>query len=339
MMTRVSNGRTARISAVLQGLAIALSLGSCMAFAQDRYPSKPIRMIVPFAPGGATDLAGRAASGRLSTVLGQPIIIDNRVGAAGVVGTEVVARSPADGYTLLYGASSTMLIVPVLDPRTPFDVLRDFEVVGQAAKLPLLLAASATLGVSDLKGLRALITANPPKFSYGSAGSGTGSHIAGAAFAAMIGAPQVVHVPYKGTAPAIVDTIAGRLTYIFDGMGPLGEHIRSGKLIGIAIAEKERAPQFPNIPSMSEIGLTEFLDYAWAPWIGIYAPKGTSPAIVERINGELNRANRDPEFVKKLAELGFTPMTATVAESRAEVVRQSTMWAPLIKKLNIRAGD
>ena len=331
------------LSNVVRGLALATLLASGavanVALAQDSYPGKPIRMVVPFAPGGATDLAGRAISDRLASHLGQPIVIENRVGAGGVVGTVVVAKSPADGYTLLYGASSTMLIGPVLDPKTPFDVTRDFVVVGQAAKLPLLMAASATLGVSDLRGLRAAITANPEKFSYGSAGAGTTSHVGAAAFAAMIGAPQVVHVPYKGTAPAIIDVIAGRLSFIVDAIGPLSEHIRSGKLVGIAITEKERAPQFPNIPTMAEAGMPEFLEYAWTPWSGIYAPKGTAPAIVERVNRDLNRANREPDLVKKLTELGFTPIYATVAESQAEVARQSTMWAPLIKRLNIQAGN
>lgn len=317
---------------------IALLAGAT-AFAQEHYPSKPIRMVVPFAPGGATDVAARALSDRLGALLGQPIVIDNRGGAGGQVGTVVVAKSAPDGYTLLYGASSTMLILPVLQSNVQFDTVRDFSVAVRAVKLPLVLAASATLGVSDLKGLRELLLANPEKYAYGSAGAGTTSHVAAAAFAQMIGAPKVVHVPYKGTAPAIVDTIAGRLAYIVDSMAPLGEHIRSGRLVGIAITEKERVPQFPNLPTMAEAGMPEFLKYTWTPWSGIYLPKGTPQAIIERINQDVNRVLKEPEVVKKLATLGFFPIYEGAAAAQALVDKESTMWAPLLKSIGIEGGN
>lgn len=316
-----------------------LLIASGSAQAQDAWPSKSVRMVVPFAPGGATDLAARAVSERLSQMFGQTIVIDNRAGAGGQVGTVIVAKSPADGYTLLYGASSTMLILPALESNVQFDTVRDFSVAAMAVKLPLLLAASPSLGVTDLKGLRDLLKANPDKYSYGSAGAGTTSHVGAAAFAQMIGAPQVVHVPYKGTAPAIVDVLAGRLAYIVDAMGPLGEHIRSGRLVGIAITEKERVPQFPNLPTMAEAGLPEFLNYTWTPWSGIYVPKGTSTAIIERINRDVNRALKEPELLKKLTELGFFPIYASAAEAQALVNRESTLWAPLLKNLNIKGGN
>jgi tripartite-type tricarboxylate transporter receptor subunit TctC len=309
------------------------------AAAQDVYPSKPIRMIVPFVPGGATDLAARTSADRLAAHLGQPIVLDNRGGAGGALGTVAAARAPADGYTLLYAPSSTMLIGPALDPKTPFDTMRDFAVIGQAVRHPMILAASATLGVSDLNGLRATIKADPSKFSFGSAGAGTVSHVGSAAFASMIGAPEVIHVPYKGTAPAIVDVIAGRVSYIIDAIGPLAEHIRSGKLVGIAITSKQRAPQLPNLPTMAEAGLPEFLAYDWTPWSGIFVPKGTPPAVVERLNQALASALREPELGRRLIELGFIPMNPTLAESQAAVLQQSTMWAPLLKKLNIDAGS
>ena len=320
-------------------LSVGLAFGCLSAMAQDSWPNKSVRMVVPFAPGGATDLAARAVSERLSQMFGQTIVIDNRAGAGGQVGTVIVAKAPADGYTLLYGASSTMLILPALESNVQFDTVRDFSVAAMAVKLPLLLAASPSLGVTDLKGLRELLKANPEKYSYGSAGAGTTSHVGAAAFAQMIGAPQIVHVPYKGTAPAIVDVLAGRLAYIVDAMGPLGEHIRAGRLVGIAITEKERVPQFPNLPTMAEAGLPEFLNYTWTPWSGIYVPKGTPAGIIERINRDVNRALKEPELLKKLTELGFFPIYASVAESQALVNRESTLWAPLLKTLNIKGGN
>ena len=329
-----------RMLAALLPLAMAMTmvLPAREAAAQDAWPNRAVRMVVPFAPGGATDLAARTIGDRLSSLLGQAIVIDNRPGAGGAVGAVIVAKSPADGYTLLYGASSSMLILPVLEP-VQFDTVRDFSIAARAVKLPLLLAASPSLGVTDLKGLRDKLRANPEKYAYGSAGAGTTSHVGSAAFAQMIGAPGVVHVPYKGTAPAILDVMAGRLAYIMDAMGPLGEDIRAGKLVGIAITEKERAPQFPNIPTMAEAGLPEFLDYTWTPWSGIYVPKGTPQPIIERINREVNRELKEPEVLKKLNDMGFFPVYQSVAEAQALVNREATLWAPLLKKLNISTGN
>jgi len=314
--------------------AVGMGLAARDAAAQEAWPTRVIHEVVPFAPGGATDLAARALSDRLGALLGQPIVIDNRPGAGGALGAVIVAKAPADGYTLLYAASSSMLILPVLE-QVQFDTVRDFSIAVRAVKLPLLLAASPSLGVTDLKGLIAKLRANPDKYAYGSAGSGTTSHVGSAAFAQMIGASGVVHVPYKGTAPAILDVIAGRLAYIMDAMGPLGENIRAGKLVGIAVTEKERVPQFPNIPTMAEAGLPEFLDYTWTPWSGIYVPKGTPQPIIERINRDANRALKEPELMKKLDDMGFFPVYQSAAEAQALVNRESTLWAPLLKKLNI----
>jgi len=320
---------TAVALAILALPALALS-----GQAQDKYPSKPVTMIVPFAPGGATDIAARAIAEKLSVRLGQNIIIDNRAGAGGATGTVLASKAPADGYTLLYNASSTMFIVPVLE-TVQYDPVRDFSVAVRAVKLPLVLAASATLGVKDLKGLRDLLKANPNKYSYGSAGAGTTSHVASAAFAKMIGAEGVEHIPYRGTAPAIVDVIGGRVTYISDAMGPLTEFLKSGQLVGIAITEKERAPQFPNIPTMAEAGLPEFLEYTWTPWSGIYLPKGAPQAIIEQINRETNAALREPELSKKLVDLGFSTINEDVATSQALVNSDAKKWTPLLKSLKI----
>ncbi len=318
-------------------LGVALATAALPAAAQDKYPSHPITMIVPFAPGGATDIAARAIADKLSARLGQNIVIDNRAGAGGAVGTVAAAKAPADGYTILYNASSTMFIVPVLE-SVQFDPVRDFSVAVRAVKLPLVIAASPTLGVKDLKGLRELLKANPEKYAYGSAGAGTTSHVAAAALAQMVGAPGVVHVPYRGTAPAIVDVIGGRLAYIADAMGPLSEHLKSGQLIGIAITEKERASQFPNIPTMAEAGLPEFLEYTWTPWSGIYLPKGAPPAVIELINRETRAALAEPELGKRLVDLGFSTINEDVATSQALVNSDAQKWAPLLKSLKITSN-
>lgn len=312
----------------------AVAFATLPALAQDKYPSKPITMIVPFAPGGATDIAARAIAEKLSPRLGQNIVVENRPGAGGAVGTVAAAKAPADGYTMLYNASSTMFIVPVLE-TVQFDPVRDFNVAVRAVKLPLVLAASATLGVKDLKGLRDLLKANPNKYAYGSAGAGTTSHVASAAFAQMIGAQGVEHIPYRGTAPAIVDVIGGRLAYISDAMGPLTEFLKSGQLVGIAITEKERASQFPNIPTMAEAGLPEFLEYTWTPWSGIYLPKAAPKAVLEQINRETRAALAEPELAKKLVGLGFSTIDEDVATSQALVNGDARKWAPLLKSLKI----
>jgi tripartite-type tricarboxylate transporter receptor subunit TctC len=315
-------------------VALALAVVAMPAGAQDKYPSKPITMIVPFAPGGATDIAARALAEKLSPRLGQTIVVENRPGAGGAVGTVLAAKAPADGYTMLYNASSTMFIVPVVE-SVQFDPVRDFNVAVRAVKLPLVLAASATLGVKDLKGLRDLLVANPNKYSYGSAGAGTTSHVASAAFAQMIGAQGVEHIPYRGTAPAIVDVIAGRVAYISDAMGPLTEFLKAGSLIGLAITEKQRATQFPNIPTMAEAGLPEFLEITWTPWSGIYLPKGTPAAILEQVNREARAALADPALAKKLVDLGFSTIDEDVATSQALVNSDAQKWGPQLKALKL----
>jgi tripartite-type tricarboxylate transporter receptor subunit TctC len=317
-------------------MAAALGLAAGAANAQDAFPNKPIRMIIPFAPGGATDLAGRAVADRLSQLLGQPIVIENRVGAGGQVGTAAVAKSPADGYTWLFGASSVMLILPALEQNVQFDTLKEFSVVARTSRLPLIIAVPASLGIKDLNGLRAYMKADPGKISYGSAGNGTTSHVGAAAFAQINGTPQAVHVPYKGTAPAIVDLVAGRLTYIMDAIGPLQEQIKAGKLVAIANTDKERAPQLPDLPTALEAGMPEFAKYPWTAWSGIFVPKGTPQPIIDRINREANRALKEPEVIKKLVDLGFGTLYGSAAEAQQIVNQEFAMWPPLIKSLGIK---
>jgi len=321
------------------GMLAGLGLVAGQSHAQDNYPSKPIRMIIPFAPGGATDLAGRAVADRISQLLAQPIVIDNRVGAGGQVGTAAVAKSPADGYTWLFGASSVMLILPALESSVQFDTLKEFSVVARTSRLPLIIAVPAMLGVKDLKGLSALLKADPGKHSYGSAGAGTTSHVGSAAFAQINGTPQVLHVPYKGTAPAIVDLVAGRLTYIMDAIGPLAPQIKAGKLIALANTDRERAPQLPDVPTAAEAGMTEFAKYPWTAWSGIFVPKGTPQPIIERVNREANRAVQEPEVTKRLVDLGFGTLSGSAAEAQEIVNREFAMWPPLIKSLGIKPGN
>lgn len=332
-LTALSKLGPANLRTVLLGCAMAFAAPALQA--QETFPNRPVRIIVPYGAGGGTDITARQISERLTAQTGQAFIVDNRAGAASQIGTEAVARSPADGYTLLFSSSSSLTLLPALDAKARFDVLRDFDAVAIASKVPLVLVVPASLGVKDLAGLRALLKANPGKHSYASAGIGTGSHVAPAVLLQMTGATGVVHVPYKSAGAASLEVIAGRNTMMFDAVFQQLQNIRSGRVIALAVTDTARVASLPDVPTMSEAGMPEFMKLTWAPWQGFLAPKGTPRPILERLNQEIGRALRDPGLMKTFAATEVTPMGRPLAETQAFVEKEVKEWGALIKTVGI----
>src|SRR5499427_8128785 len=265
-------------------LAVGLFLAAACTFpavAQDaeNYPTKPIRMIVPYPPAGGTDVVARILADPLATVLGQPIVIDNRGGAAGNLGTDLAAKAPADGYTILFTLSSHT-INPKLYDNLPFDVERDFAPISLAALSPQILVANPSVPANNVRELIALAKAQPGKLNFASVGTGSPGHIAGELFKLKTGT-DIVHVPYKGGGPAVVDTIGGQVQLLFVSMPAAWQHVKAGKLKAIAVTSAKRSIAAPDVPTIAESGIP---DYVVDSWYGALAPAKTPPAIVAKLN-------------------------------------------------------
>ena len=282
-----------------QALLIAALLALAgSAVAQD-YPTKPIKFIVPYPPGGGTDVVARILVEPLSAELGQPIIIDNRGGAAGNLGTDLVAKAPADGYTILFTLSSHT-INPKLYEKLPFDVERDFAPISLAAQIPQILVVNPSLPVTSVKELIAFAKANPGKLNYASVGIGSPGHIAGELFKLKTGV-DMVHVPYKGGGPAVIDTIGGQVQVLFVSMPAALQHVKSGRLRAIAVTSAKRSASAPELPTIAEAGVP---DYAVESWYGALAPAKTPPAIVARLNAAFVKVLDNPQVKERLFAQG-----------------------------------
>ncbi len=289
-------------------------------------------MLIGFAPGGATDIAGRILSERMSQTLGQTIVIENRAGAGGQIALEAGATAAPDGYTLNFTNGGAVTILPVLN-RVGFDTLRDFAAVGTVAKQPLVLVASPQLGVSDFAGLRKKLVAEPDKHAFGSAGIGTNSHLGPAYISQLIGT-KMTHVEYKGTAQAITDLVSGRLAIHVDAISVVGDLMKSNKLIGIAVLDNDRVAGL-NLPTIVQAGLPEYLKYDWSSWFMVVAPKATPSAVVDRLNRDMAVSLKDPEVVKRYAAIAMTPTWRTPAESIKYLEEQVKAWPPLFKQMGL----
>ncbi len=316
---------TACISA---GLAVA---AAGPAFAASAYPDRPVRLIVGFAPGGAADILGRVAAQQLSDRLGQQVVVDNRGGAGGLIATEIAVKANADGYTLLF-SSIPHVINPHLYKKVSYDAIRDFTPVVQFVAVPLMMAAGPSLPVKSVKELIAYAKANPGKINYGSAGSGSSSHLAVELFKSMAGV-RMAHIPYKGTGPLITDMLAGQIGVTIASAVPLAPHVRSGgKLRGLAVTGPKRSAAFPELPAIAET----VPGYEVVNWFGIFAPAGTPAEIVKRINAELNAALSAPELVKRLNAQGADAVGGS-AEGFARVVKADyAKWAKVVKESGAR---
>ncbi|HEY7238560.1 MAG TPA: tripartite tricarboxylate transporter substrate binding protein [Burkholderiales bacterium] len=281
-------------------VVILLSLTVLGAQAQP-YPSKPIRYIVPFAPGGTTDILGRMVAAGLASSLGQPVVVENKPGQAGSIGSTELARAAPDGYTLGGGTISSHAINVTLYPSLPYDPLKDFAPITMLATLPNMLIVHPSLNVNSVKELIALLKSNPNKYSFGSAGNGTSQHISGELFKIMTGT-QMQHIPYKGSGPMIPDLLAGTIQLSFENITTAYPPVKAGRLRALAVTSSKRSFVAPDVPTMAEAGLA---GYDISSWQAMYAPAGTPREIVARLHAETAKILRAPENQKKLSDLGL----------------------------------
>jgi tripartite-type tricarboxylate transporter receptor subunit TctC len=292
-------------------IPILLAIGAlpCVAAVSPMYPVKPIRWIVPYPAGGGSDTVARALAPRLQESFGQSVVVDNRGGAAGVVGTEMGAAAPADGYTLVFAVGS-FVVTPYLNRNVKYDPVRDFSPVTLLAINPYLFAANASVPVNSVSELIAYAKANPGKLNYGSAGAGGGNHLAMELFNSMAGT-SIIHVPYKGAAPGITDLISGQLQLMMSTMGPLLPHVKTGRLKALAVTGNRRSPAIPTAPTVAESGLPGF-DYV--NWYALLTPAGTPGAINRKLSSAIGAILKSPDIAPTFAAQGFEPRSTTPEE-------------------------
>ena len=299
------------------------------ASAQDGWPNRAITYVVPFTPGGSTDVIGRVIAEKLTGALGQPVVVDNRPGAAGAVGATYVAKGKADGYTLFGGTISTHAINASLYKNLPYDPVKDFEPISLVAFLPNVLMVAPSLGVNTLAELVALLKKDASKRTFASSGAGTSTHLAGELMADLIGVP-LTHVPYKGTPPAMLDVASGQVTFMFDQFTAALPLVQSGKLKLLAVTTARRASIAPQLPTMAEAGVPGF---EMASWQAVYAAKGTPRPIVERLAAEIAKALKTPEVHDKLTtQFGMEVAAGSPAELAALMQKEIPRWAELVRK-------
>ena len=297
----------------------------------DAYPARPIRLIVPYAPGGNADIIGRYMAERLTDALGKQVVVDNRPGANSIIGTELAARAPADGYTLLIVASAHA-INPSLVRKLPYDTLKDLAPISLVGSTPLILVAHPSLPVQNVKQLIAYAKARPGQLNFGSSGNGSPANLAGALFNLMAGV-DLVHVAYKGTAQATSDIIAGHVQLGFPSMTSVLPQVKSGKLKGLAMTAAQRSPLAPDMPTVAESGLS---GYQASIWNGLLAPSGTPAAIVNKLNGAIVRVLKSAEARERYGGMGADVLVSSPAEFEAFVRAEMIKWAKVIREANIR---
>jgi tripartite-type tricarboxylate transporter receptor subunit TctC len=315
----------------LAGL-LACAVLAPMASSAQEWPARPVRFVVPFATGGSADVFGRVVATRLQETLGQSFVIENRPGAGSIIGTDVVAKSPADGYTLLI-MSNTHTVNESLIANKPFQLMRDFEPVAPINESDLVLVAKTALPASTISEILAAAKAKPDGMTYASSGNGTPYHMAGELLKAMAGI-QIVHVPYKGSSQARTDVLGGQVDMMFDAIPTMVAQVSGGKVKAIATTGRERSAIMPNVPTVNESGVP---GYTATIWIGVMAPKGTPAAIVNRLNAEIGKATSDPELRKRWAAQGTAAMTMNVAQFGKFLADDIAKWSGVVKSANIKA--
>ena len=309
----------------LAGLVLALIAG--VAAAQP-WPSKPIKWVVPFAPGGTTDILARTIGEKLSVTLGQPIIVENKPGAGGGVGAEQVAKSPPDGYTIMGGTISTHAINASLYKNLPYDPVRDFAPITLIVRVPNMLVVNPDVPAKDVRELIALLKMNPGKYSFASSGNGTSQHLSGELFKVMTGV-EMQHVPYRGSPPALADVVGGQVTMTFDNITTAWPLVKGGKLRALAVTTATRSPIAPDVPTLAESGLA---GYEIGSWQGVFAPAGVPAEIVKRFNAEIVRIINAPDVRQKLVDMGAEPAPNTSEEFAAMVKAEVAKWADVVRK-------
>ena len=317
----------------LQAALLGASLTLVGAAIAQSYPSKPIRLVVPFTPGGVTDTSGRLIAEQLSKRLGQQVIVDNKPGASGNIGTQQVAAAEGDGYTLLLGFDGTLVINPHVFPKTGFDTLKDFAPIGKIGDAVLILVANPSFPAKNLKDLIALSKTQAGGLSYGTSGTGGTPHIAGELLRQRTGA-NLVHVPYKGGGQALTDVLGGNIPLVYTAIASAIPHVKSGKLLPIAVSSSKRASSMPDVATFIENGVT---DFEASSWVGLLAPAKTPRAIIARLNTELTAVLNDPEVKERLNGMGITAAPGTAESFGAELSRDLAKYGPVVKAAGIKA--
>jgi tripartite-type tricarboxylate transporter receptor subunit TctC len=316
----------------MKALLVACALLSGSAQAQDVYPSKPLRLILPFPPGGGTDILGRLLAERLAANLGQPVVTENRGGAGGNVGAEAAARAAPDGYSLVLVAPS-LAISPTLYSKLNYDPVKDFAPIALVASVPNVMITHPSVPANNLQEFIALARSKPGGMNFGSGGSGTSNHLAGELLNLTAGI-KLVHVPYKGVNLAMNGVLAGEVHLAFIGIPVPAPHIKAGRLRALAVLARERSPILPDVPTAEEAGLGNF---DVTTWYGILAPAGTPRPVINRLNAELVKIMRNPEVTERLALMATDPLTSTPEEFGAYLQAEIAKWGDVVRKAGLRA--
>jgi len=322
-------------------VVVALLFGAAQAASQDAtpastatggYPARPIRLIVPFPPGGSTDILARALGEKLAQGLAQPVVIDNRPGAGGSIGAEAVARAAADGYTLMMGHLGTLAVNPAIYKNLPYDPVKSFAPVSLMAIVPSVLVVNPSLPVASAGELVAYAKAHPGKLTYGSAGNGSTSHLTTEYFKLITGT-DILHVPYKGVGPMLTDLVSGQLSMGLNGAPAVMAHVNAGRLRALAVTSLKRLQALPQVPTLDEAGVRGF---DASGWYGVVAPAGTPQAIVARLNAEIGRAMQTPELRSRLDSEGALPAPGTPEAFAAFIRAEIARWAEVLKRAGVQ---
>ncbi|MDP1966013.1 MAG: tripartite tricarboxylate transporter substrate binding protein [Reyranella sp.] len=316
------------VASTLAGLALP-------AHAQPQaWPTKPIKLVVPYAPGGTTDVVARMVAEYLGKRLGQNIIVDNKPGKGAMVGTALVAKAAPDGYTLLMSVISGLSISPTLYGGGDFDPMADFIHISIASRNPSVLVVNPTFEAKTLKEYVDYAKANPGKLAFATSGAGSSNHLLGVRLEQVIGA-ALVHVPYRGAGPAMIDTIAGNVPSMFDSLPSAAPHIKAGKVRALAVSSEERSPAFPDVPTMKEQGFPDLISYSW---FGISVPANTPAPIVDRLASEMQAVLKEPAVLKRWEEIGAEGSTMTPAEVTRFIQSEIDKWTPVVKASGAKPG-
>ena len=316
------------IHCLLVGLVAFAAAAAPMGVQAQAWPSKPIKYVVPFAPGGTTDILARTVGEKLSIALGQPVVVENKPGAGGGVGADFTAKAAPDGYTIMGGTISTHAINASLYSNLPYDPVKDFAAITLIARVPNLLVINPDIKAKNVAELIALMKANPGKFTFASSGNGTSQHLSGELFKSMAGV-DMQHIPYKGSPPALQDVVGGQVSMTFDNITTAWPLTKAGKLRPLAVTTAKRSSIAPEVPTLAESGLPGF---EVGSWQGVFAPAGTPPEIVKRLNAEIVKILNMPDVKERLVALGAEPVGDTPEQFSAYVKSEVAKWSDIVKK-------
>lgn len=317
---------------ILACLAIVGALCASPAAIAQAYPTKPLKLVVPYPPGGSTDQLARAVADRLGQALGQPVIVENKPGANTIIGAETVAKAPPDGYTMFVGSSASLAVNPLLYEKLPYDPKRDFAGVSLLAASPLVMVVHPSLPAKTVKEFVELAKSKPGSLNFASVGNGNPLHLAGELFKSMTGV-EMTHVPYNGSAPALTALLGGQVQVMYDVVLSSQPHIKAGKLRAVALTGAKRVPILPDVPTVAESG---YPGYESGIWFALVVPKATSAAIVQRLNAEVNRILRQPEMKARFDDLALELIPSTPEEVGNFTDREQAKWSKMVKDLNIK---